>query len=204
MRRRQELSPGRQSERGALDRLPAAARYGHGGAIVVLGEPGIGKTALIEQAVASAQDSLVLLLRAKRGRWSSLSRHCSNFAHRNSTVNASLDKLLSRDGLRGFGNSMLDGTGIAVTDPRINLAYADPTGLPPTMIFYGEYELLVDDANQFAERARAVGVDLELRSLPEGQHNFFRGPARFPRSTRRSLRWARGCAPRSRRAVAPA
>ena len=95
-------------------------------------------------------------------------------------TNASLDKMLSRDGLRAFSNSMLDGTGVAVTDPRINLAYADPTGLPPTMIFYGEYELLVDDANQFAERARAAGVDLELRSLPKGQHNFFLGARRVP------------------------
>jgi epsilon-lactone hydrolase len=95
-------------------------------------------------------------------------------------TNASLDKMLSRDGLRAFSNSMLDGTGVAITDPRINLAYADPTGLPPTMIFYGEYELLVDDANQFAERARAAGVDLELRSLPEGQHNFFLGAGRVP------------------------
>jgi epsilon-lactone hydrolase len=95
-------------------------------------------------------------------------------------TNASLDKMLSRDGLRAFANSMLDGTGVAVTDPRINLAHADPTGLPPTMIFYGEYELLVDDAKQFAERARAAGVDLELRSLPEGQHNFFLGAGRVP------------------------
>lgn len=41
-------------------------------------------------------------------------------------TNASVDKMLSRDLLRGFSDSMLDGTGIAVTDPRINLAYADP------------------------------------------------------------------------------
>ena len=95
-------------------------------------------------------------------------------------TNASLDKLLSRDGLRFFRDSMLDGTGIAITDPRINLAYADPTGLPPTMIFYGEYELFVDDAKQFAERARAAGVDVDLRSLPEGQHNFFLGAGKVP------------------------
>jgi monoterpene epsilon-lactone hydrolase len=95
-------------------------------------------------------------------------------------TNASLDNLFSRDGLSFFRSSMLDGTGITVTDPRINLSYADPTGLPPTMIFYGEYELFVDDAKQFAERARAAGVDLELRSLPEGQHNFFLGAGRVP------------------------
>src|SRR5213076_2314048 len=60
---------------------------------------------------------------------------------------------------------------------------ADPTGLPPTMIYYGEYEILVDDANQFAERARAAGVDLELRSLPEGQHNFYLGAGHVPEIT---------------------
>src|SRR5947207_15571740 len=91
------------------------------------------------------------------------------------TSNASNDKMLSHDLLRGFTDAMLDGTGIALTDPRINLAQADPTGLPPTMIYYGEYEILVDDANQFTERARAAGIDLELRSLPEGQHTFYLG-----------------------------
>jgi DNA-binding CsgD family transcriptional regulator len=51
---------GRRSEVDVLDRLLLQARGGHGGAIVVLGEPGIGKTALIEQAIASAQDFQVL------------------------------------------------------------------------------------------------------------------------------------------------
>jgi len=99
------------------------------------------------------------------------------------TSNASNDKMLSHDLLRGFTDAMLDGTGIALTDPRINLAQADPAGLPPTMIYYGEYEILVDDSKQFAERARAAGVDLELRSLPEGQHNFFLGAGHVPEIT---------------------
>jgi epsilon-lactone hydrolase len=99
------------------------------------------------------------------------------------TSNASSDKMLSHDLLRGFTDAMLDGTGIELTDPRINLAQADPAGLPPTMIYYGEYEILVDDSKQFAERARAAGVDLELRSLPEGQHNFFLGAGHVPEIT---------------------
>ena len=104
---------------------------------------------------------------------------------KNNTIeaNADTDKMLSRELLRGFTDSMLDGTGIELTDPRINLAYADPAGLPPTMIYYGEYELLVDDSNKFAERARAAGVDLELHSLPEGQHNFFLGAGHVPEIT---------------------
>jgi len=51
---------GRQGERYVLDRLRVAARGGQGGAIVVLGEPGIGKTALIEQAITSAEGFQVL------------------------------------------------------------------------------------------------------------------------------------------------
>src|ERR1700745_1337952 len=96
------------------------------------------------------------------------------------TSTSSNDKMLSHDLLRGFTDAMLDGTEIALTDPRINLAQADPAGLPPTIIYYGAYELLVDDSKQFAERARPAGVDLELRSLPEGQHNFFLGAGHLP------------------------
>jgi DNA-binding CsgD family transcriptional regulator len=46
---------GRQREREVLGRLLAAARGGDGGVLVVYGEPGVGKTALVEYAVESAQ-----------------------------------------------------------------------------------------------------------------------------------------------------
>jgi DNA-binding CsgD family transcriptional regulator len=51
---------GRASERSALDALLQNARHGLSGAIVLRGEPGIGKTALLEQAIASASDFEVL------------------------------------------------------------------------------------------------------------------------------------------------
>jgi DNA-binding CsgD family transcriptional regulator/tetratricopeptide (TPR) repeat protein len=51
---------GRRSERDVLDLLLVGARGGLGGAIVVLGEPGIGKTALIDEAVTSAEGFQVL------------------------------------------------------------------------------------------------------------------------------------------------
>src|SRR3954469_5526034 len=44
---------GRQREREALDRLLHAARGGDGGALLVHGEPGVGKTALLDYAVAA-------------------------------------------------------------------------------------------------------------------------------------------------------
>src|SRR3954447_15495948 len=44
---------GRQREREALDRLLRAAHGGDGGALLVHGEPGVGKTALLDYAVAA-------------------------------------------------------------------------------------------------------------------------------------------------------
>ena len=46
---------GRQSEREVLDRLLEAARGGRGGVLVVHGEAGVGKTALLEFAVEAGR-----------------------------------------------------------------------------------------------------------------------------------------------------
>jgi DNA-binding CsgD family transcriptional regulator len=51
---------GRRRECEVLDRLLVAARGGHGEAIVMHGEPGVGKTALLEYAIAAAQGFQVL------------------------------------------------------------------------------------------------------------------------------------------------
>ena len=45
---------GRQRERAVLDRLLDTARSGHGAVLVVHGDPGVGKTALLEYAVEAA------------------------------------------------------------------------------------------------------------------------------------------------------
>ena len=47
---------GRQRERDVLGGLLEAARTGHGGVLAVYGEPGVGKTALLEYAVEVAPD----------------------------------------------------------------------------------------------------------------------------------------------------
>jgi DNA-binding CsgD family transcriptional regulator len=47
---------GREREREALDRLLDSGRAGRGGALVVHGEPGIGKTALLECAVETGRE----------------------------------------------------------------------------------------------------------------------------------------------------
>ncbi|MEU4426915.1 AAA family ATPase [Actinoplanes sp. NPDC024001] len=51
---------GREPERRALSTMVEFARAGRGGAMVVAGEPGIGKTALLSHAMAAAGDATVL------------------------------------------------------------------------------------------------------------------------------------------------
>lgn len=51
---------GRDPERRAVDALIAGARIGQSGVLVLVGEAGIGKTALLEHAVATAQGMRVL------------------------------------------------------------------------------------------------------------------------------------------------
>jgi class 3 adenylate cyclase len=54
------LLVGRTAECQAIDRLLAKIRGGNGGALVVIGEPGIGKTALLEYALRQASDMRAL------------------------------------------------------------------------------------------------------------------------------------------------
>jgi DNA-binding CsgD family transcriptional regulator len=51
---------GREDERALLDSLLAAARAGQSGALVLRGEAGVGKTALLEHAIVPAPDVMVV------------------------------------------------------------------------------------------------------------------------------------------------
>jgi DNA-binding CsgD family transcriptional regulator len=51
---------GRQREQAVLERLLETAREGHGGVLVVHGDPGVGKTALLDYALETARDFRVV------------------------------------------------------------------------------------------------------------------------------------------------
>ncbi len=51
---------GRQAEQQAIERLAAAARLGMSGVLVVSGEAGVGKSALLDDAVSRLADVRVL------------------------------------------------------------------------------------------------------------------------------------------------
>ena len=73
---------------------------------------------------------------------------------------AAADPIVRRDGVER------DGPGLSRRHPpRTPLAsplFADLRGLPPLLIHVGSDEVLLDDAVQLAERARAAGVDATL------------------------------------------
>lgn len=93
-------------------------------------------------------------------------------------TNAGRDKLLTRGLLELFRSCWLDGTGVEFTDPRVHLLGADLSGLPPTAVYYGEYELLASDAVAFSRRAQEAGNDVVVRRVDEGQHSFIMGAGR--------------------------
>jgi acetyl esterase/lipase len=94
--------------------------------------------------------------------------------------NADTDALLSRPTFEMFRESWIGGTDVARNDPRVNMLYADLSGLPPMMVYYGASEMLAGEAVEFGERATGAGVDICLRSMPEGQHSFIWGAGRVP------------------------
>ncbi len=73
---------------------------------------------------------------------------------------ADVDPIVKLAGIDEMAKTYLGGV-----DPRTPLAsplYAELRGLPPLLIQVGSDEILLDDAVQLAERARAAGVDAML------------------------------------------
>ncbi len=73
---------------------------------------------------------------------------------------AAEDPLVDPETLRTMAAHYLAGR-----DPRTPLAsplFADLRGLPPLLVHVGTAEILLDDASRLAERARDVGVDVQL------------------------------------------
>lgn len=54
--------------------------------------------------------------------------------------------------------------------PHVSPLYADLVGLPPLLMQVGDVEILLDDTRLVAEKARAVGVEVELEVWPDLFH----------------------------------
>ncbi|WP_205661098.1 alpha/beta hydrolase [Amycolatopsis vastitatis] len=90
------------------------------------------------------------------------------------------DKMLSRNTLELFRGAWLQDPALDFADPKISLANADLTGLPPTVVHYGEYETLAGDGAELGHRLTEFKVTSEVHPMPEGQHSFILAAGRVP------------------------
>lgn len=95
-------------------------------------------------------------------------------------TNAATDMALSRATLELFRAAWLQDPDLSHVDPRINLLAADLTGLPPTGLYYGEYEVLAGEDAEFGRRLVEHGVTSEAHCLPGGQHSYVLGAGKVP------------------------
>ncbi|GAA0343073.1 alpha/beta hydrolase [Streptomyces turgidiscabies] len=95
-------------------------------------------------------------------------------------ANETNDKMLSRGTLELFRGAWLQDAAVDFASPEISLVKADLTGLPPTLVYYGEYETLADDGAQLGRRLADFKVTTESHAMPEGQHSFVLGAGRVP------------------------
>jgi acetyl esterase/lipase len=77
---------------------------------------------------------------------------------------------LSIEQLHSFVASYLDGH--PIDDPLVSPLRGDLTGLPPMLIQGGIGDVMVEDAQRLAERARSQGVDTRLELYPVSTHDF--------------------------------
>jgi acetyl esterase/lipase len=78
------------------------------------------------------------------------------------------DPMVAEEGLHWF--SELYRGGADVRDPLVSPLYADLSGLPPMLIQVGSAEILLDDSNRIAAKARTQGVDVTLEVWDQMPH----------------------------------
>ena len=86
------------------------------------------------------------------------------------TSKAALDPALTPQALRTRARDYLGAHDPA--DPLASPAFANLTGLPPTLIQVGSHEILLDDAIRLTARAAEHNVPVELQVWPEVPHVF--------------------------------
>lgn len=75
-------------------------------------------------------------------------------------TNARLDPMLKKDDLKVCRYYVGQND---PHDPLISPLYADFTGFPPIALFVGSNEILLSDSTRLAEKAKEVGVDVQIK-----------------------------------------
>jgi acetyl esterase/lipase len=75
-----------------------------------------------------------------------------------------------REGILNLARIYLAGQ--SARNPLASPLYANLQRLPPVLIHVGEAETLLDDSTRLAERARAQGVEIKLKTYKDMPHVF--------------------------------
>jgi epsilon-lactone hydrolase len=105
----------------------------------------------------------------------------------------STDPLFTREFCRTLARGFL-GEPVGLRDPRVNLLYADLSGLSPLYIQAGGDEALLDDARGLEAHAAKSGLDVRLDVFPGMLHTFQMAAGRAPEADdaiRRLADWVR-------------
>jgi acetyl esterase/lipase len=84
---------------------------------------------------------------------------------------AEVDIFSKPEQLRAMARTYV-GRGQPLDDPLVSPINADLRNLPPTLIHAGDFDITLDDAKLFAERATRTGADLTLEIWDEMYHHF--------------------------------
>ncbi|MHA1728038.1 MAG: alpha/beta hydrolase [Promethearchaeota archaeon] len=80
------------------------------------------------------------------------------------------DVILTKEGLTECVKLYMKNSGEDPHNPYISPIFADLSGLPPLLIEVGESEVFIGEDTQFAEKAKAAGVDVTLNIYPDMPH----------------------------------
>ena len=72
-------------------------------------------------------------------------------------------------------------------NPLISPLFADPVGLPPTLIQVGEDEILLDDSTRLEKKMKAAGVDVHLE-VWKGMWHVFQAFAPFAPESQQAIK----------------
>jgi epsilon-lactone hydrolase len=134
-------------------------------AIIIAGDSaGGGLTAATLLALKAAGDPLPLAA-VMISPWTDLS--CSGDTH---NTHAHRDPALTPEILQHWAKFYTGAN--SATDPLISPLFGDYSGLPPMLVMVGDSEVLLDDSRQYAEKAKAAGVDVTLEVWDEMVHIF--------------------------------
>ncbi|MDQ2736578.1 MAG: alpha/beta hydrolase, partial [Pseudomonadota bacterium] len=103
--------------------------------------------------------------------WTDLSASGASYESR-----AKLDPIHQRPMILAMARNYLGAEGDAM-DPMVSPLFADLRGLPPLLIQVGDRETVLSDSTEFASKASAAGVRVELQVWDNMIHVFQQFPA---------------------------